>query len=111
MAMQRELMKSLTKKPITLKYPFEKIKPPEGFRGRLAWDAEKCVGCGICTMVCPSFALEMVGKGLTAHLKYYLSRCTFCAQCVEDCPRDALRMTDQYELASYEHQIIEFKRG
>jgi len=110
MAMQKELMKSLAKKPVTLRYPFEKLTPPNGFRGKLEWDSEKCVGCGVCVRICPAFALEMVGKGLTAELRYYLSRCAFCAQCVESCPRDALKTTDQYELASYEHVIVEFKR-
>ena len=110
MAMEEELIRGFSRKPVTLRYPFEKLKPPEGFRGKLAWEPEKCVGCGICTKVCPTFALEMVGKGLTAELRYYLSRCAFCAQCVESCPRDALRMTEEYELASYEPVVIDFKR-
>jgi len=111
MAMEPELAKHLFKKPITLKYPFEKISPPEGFRGKLSWDADKCVGCGLCVTVCPSFALEMIGKGPTAEFRYYLSRCVFCSQCVSTCPKDALKMTDEYELADYKPVVIEFKRG
>lgn len=108
--MEKELLKSLRKKPVTLKYPFEKLTPVQGIRGKLAWDPERCIGCEVCVKVCPAFALEMIGKGSDAELRYYLSRCAFCAQCVESCPRMALQMTDEYELASYAPQVLEFKR-
>ncbi|RLI14363.1 MAG: ferredoxin [Candidatus Hecatellales archaeon] len=111
MAMESELAGAAVRKPVTLKYPFERRDVPPRFRGRLAWDAEKCVGCGMCVQVCPAFALEMVGKGPMAELRYYLNRCVFCSQCVESCPRDALSMTEEYELADYKHKVYEFKRG
>lgn len=112
MAMQRELLRSLRKKPITLRYPFERVAPPEGLRGKHSWDMEKCIGCGICVRDCPSFAIEMIGKGLTAEFKVYLDRCTFCAQCQESCPKEAIKLTTEYELAAYNHDqlIQEWKR-
>lgn len=110
MAMERELLKSLAKKPVTLRYPFERLKPVERLRGRLDWSHEKCVGCGVCVSVCPAFALEMLGKGLTAEITFHLDRCTFCAQCEESCPKEAISLTSEYELASDKHVVIEFKR-
>ncbi|MBS7644187.1 NADH-quinone oxidoreductase subunit I [Candidatus Bathyarchaeota archaeon] len=112
MAMQGELLRSLRKKPITLRYPFERVAPPEGFRGKHNWNAEKCIGCGICVRDCPSFAIEMIGKGLTAEFKVYLDRCTFCGQCEESCPKGAIKLTTEYELAAYtrDQLIQEWKR-
>jgi formate hydrogenlyase subunit 6/NADH:ubiquinone oxidoreductase subunit I len=94
-----EAIKQLLRKPITLKYPFEKVVPPLGFRGRPVWDMRKCIGCGLCSRVCPSAAVEMIGRGLEAEIKHRVDRCMFCAQCAESCPRSAITMTNEYELA------------
>ncbi len=112
MTMVRELLKHLFRKPVTLKYPFEKRKPPRGMRGRPVWDMERCVGCELCFKDCPSGAIEMIGKGSEAEFKHHLDRCVFCGQCEEVCPVNAITMTEEYELASYDRagMIIEFKR-
>lgn len=110
--MTRELFKHLLKKPATLRYPFEKRVPFKDVRGRPVWDISKCVGCGICSRVCPARAIEMVGKEMEAEIKHYVDRCIFCAQCVEDCPEEAISMTEEYELAGDDRagMVIEFKR-
>jgi len=112
MSMEEELIRHLVKKPVTLRYPFEKLPPVKGLRGKHVWDSDRCVGCGLCATDCPSFAIEMIGKGLTAELKIYLGRCLFCGQCEEGCPRDAIRLTQLYELAESDRKnlILEFKR-
>lgn len=112
MAMRNELLKSLTKKPATLLYPFEKYDSIPGSRGKVVIDMTKCIGCGLCIRDCPAFALEMVGKGPTCDMKWYSTRCVFCGQCVETCPRSAIIQETTYDLAGAEKAalMIEYKR-
>jgi hydrogenase-4 component H len=113
MAMERELLKNAASKPCTLAYPFEKREMPKGTRGRHDYDEAKCTGCGMCSRVCPSFAIELKGLGPKCEgLKINLGACLFCQQCEESCPTGALWLTTAYELAviNKADQILEFKR-
>ena len=113
MTMERELLKSLTEKPITLCYPSEKATPVEGIRAKVAWEIEKCIGCGLCPQICPSKAIELTGKGSKAEITYYLDRCLFCGECVDVCPTKAIKTTSEFELAftSREETTIHYKRS
>jgi formate hydrogenlyase subunit 6/NADH:ubiquinone oxidoreductase subunit I len=113
MAMERELLKNAASKPCTLAYPFEKREMPKGNRGRHDYDEAKCTGCGMCSRVCPSFAIELKGLGPKCEgLKINLGACLFCQQCEESCPTGAIWLTTAYELAviNKADQILEFKR-
>ena len=48
---------------------------------------EKCIGCGKCTSICPSGAIEMVG-GRPAWTK---GKCLKCCGCINRCPVSAIQ--------------------
>ena len=105
--MARELLKHVFKKPITLLYPFKKLPPVKGLRGRHVWYPDRCTGCGLCSKICPAFAIELLGKGTAcAGIKIHLDRCLFCAQCEESCPTDAIKLTELYELADFQRERL-----
>jgi hydrogenase-4 component H len=113
MAMERELLKNAVSKPCTLIYPFEKREMPKGNRGKHQYDEAKCIGCGMCSRVCPSFAIELKGLGPKCEgLKVNLGACLFCQQCEESCPTGAIWLTTEYELAviNKADEILDFKR-
>ena len=73
------------------------IETPPGFRGKIKYDTEKCIGCKLCIKVCPSEAIEF--KEDIKKIKIYLSRCTFCSQCNDVCPVNCLSMSSEFLLA------------
>jgi formate hydrogenlyase subunit 6/NADH:ubiquinone oxidoreductase subunit I len=98
--MLMELLRSLIKKPATVKYPLEGRAMPKGFRGELKFYPEKCIGCKLCMRDCPSGAIEIIKTGekeFEAHIN--LAKCIYCGQCVDSCVKKALEITSAYELA------------
>ncbi|MCK5212824.1 MAG: 4Fe-4S binding protein [Dehalococcoidia bacterium] len=76
------------------------IAVPPGFRGKIAYDREKCIGCQLCVKVCPTKAIEFIPE--EKKVKIFVSRCCFCAQCNDVCPVSCLSMTDEFLLADYD---------
>ena len=114
MAMERELLKNAFSKPATVPYPFQKRVIPSGGRGKHAYDEQKCTGCGICSRICPAFAIEMKGLGPKCEgIKVNLNACIFCQQCEDNCPTGALVLTGEYELAVINKSdgTLDFKRA
>jgi formate hydrogenlyase subunit 6/NADH:ubiquinone oxidoreductase subunit I len=97
-----KLLRNLQKKPMTLIFPEESLPPVEGYRGRQLLDTEKCVGCGMCSRVCPNDAIRMVEFEDKKCPEIDLGKCCFCALCAENCPTNALEMTGEIFIAGYD---------
>jgi len=73
------------------------VPVPADLRGKIAYDREKCIGCGLCVRVCPASVIQLLPE--VKKIRMYVARCTFCAQCVDACPVDALSTTPEFLLA------------
>ncbi|UCH72279.1 MAG: 4Fe-4S binding protein [Thermoplasmatales archaeon] len=73
------------------------IETPAGFRGKIKYDNEKCIGCQLCINVCPCEAIEF--KPDKKKIKFYLAGCCFCSQCNDICPVKCLSMSNEFLLA------------
>jgi formate hydrogenlyase subunit 6/NADH:ubiquinone oxidoreductase subunit I len=98
-----QALRSLVRKPATIGYPYQKANFPADFRGKLVFDASKCIGCRLCMKDCPSGAIEIV-KLADKEFKavVHLDKCIYCGQCVESCNKDALHCTPEFELAGFD---------
>ncbi|MBI5835718.1 MAG: NADH-quinone oxidoreductase subunit NuoI [Candidatus Eisenbacteria bacterium] len=110
--------REMFKKPITLKYPEERMPMFPRFRGRhhlqrYANGLERCVACKLCSAACPADAIfieaaenkpgNRVSPG-ERYAKVYeinMLRCIFCGYCEEACPEDAIVLGKEYEFAEY----------
>jgi len=94
-------VKLLVSKPATSPYPVGGGKDLPAIRGRIVYEAEKCIGCNACMRDCPTGAI-VIDKLPEKHFACTIhnDRCIYCSQCVDSCPRDALHCTPEFELAA-----------
>jgi NAD-dependent dihydropyrimidine dehydrogenase PreA subunit len=52
-------------------------------------DIEKCIGCGICVMVCPMDVIRIDEKSKKAQIVYQAD-CMTCFNCEDECPVKAI---------------------
>jgi heterodisulfide reductase subunit A len=56
-------------------------------------DENLCVGCGLCSSLCPYEAIEVISKNGKRHSMVNEALCKGCGTCVASCPSGAM---DQY---------------
>lgn len=109
----RELVEALKvlfiEGPYTSKFPRVMTVPPNTFRGKPEFDPDVCIGCGACSEVCPSRAIEVVDdlEKRTRTLKLRYDICNFCGQCHIYCTtKDGVDYTTEYDLASLDRSTM-----
>lgn len=104
----KEALGSLFKNPVTEKYPKVKITPPIGYRGKLVFEEEKCIGCGICIKVCAPAAItkivENTEEGQKITMNFDMGSCTFCNFCGDFCPKKAIELSQEYSMIKTEKE-------
>ena len=111
----------LFKKPVTVQYPDEKPVLPARWRGRIVLTRdpdgeERCVGCYLCSAVCPvdCIALQSTqdsnGRRYPEFFRINFSRCIFCGFCEDACPTYAIQLIPDFELAEYNRQNLVYEK-
>jgi NADH-quinone oxidoreductase subunit I len=112
----------------TVQYPEEKLPLPEEFRyvPFLVYDEKeegkkevRCTSCGICAKVCPPQCIWIVrtndpqtGRPVPEPAEFYIDAdiCMNCGFCAEYCPFDAIIMDHDFEIASYERNVLNMEQ-
>jgi NADH-quinone oxidoreductase subunit I len=109
------------RKRVTVQYPEEKSPLPARWRGRIVLTrdpdgGERCVGCYLCSAVCPvaCIALQSTedenGRRYPSFFRINFSRCIFCGFCEEACPTYAIQLIPDYEMADYVRQNLVYEK-
>lgn len=117
------VLKYMFRKPATIRYPEKKRKLPPRSKGRhylTLWNdgKERCVGCELCSIVCPSQAIYVKpaqndpenprshGERYASDFQINMLRCIFCGLCEEACPTGAIVLGEEYELSGYDRESL-----
>ncbi|MDD4510217.1 MAG: EFR1 family ferrodoxin [Oscillospiraceae bacterium] len=74
----------------------------KNYSDKLKINTEKCIGCGICTQLCPMKNLSIVDGRAVQN-----GRCTMCYRCISNCPQQAIALLGKnlYEQCKIEKYI------
>lgn len=102
-----QVWRALWRGPQTVRYPFGPPELPEGFRGQVVVDPEKCRGCSLCVRDCPAEALDLQRRGKGQYrLIYHPDRCAYCGQCELSCNFDALHLSNVFVPGSTDQETF-----
>lgn len=102
--------KRLLSKKVTEKYPDVLPDLPERSHGSFAFDADRCITCGLCANTCPNGVIRLdlfkdeKGRNILKNFQMSLGYCMFCGQCVDICPRQAIYFKPDFNLTCFNRQ-------
>lgn len=102
------ILRNLLNRPATRLYPVKLREPYERTRGRIYFDPENCVYCGLCQRKCPADAITVDRQNSTWQLNAF--RCIVCGECVNGCPKKCISMKNQRRHSSEHKKIITLKK-
>ena len=108
----REAISKLFSKSSCNMYPAVPSEAVQNYRGRIAYRADKCIGCGMCERVCAGGAITRTiekgedGQGDKVTLTFDLGSCTFCATCADFCSRHAITLTRDYHMIATKEEDL-----
>ena len=85
--------------------------PPRGkaeqHAARPCLESGNCIGCGMCTMVCPQAAMTVVD----GRAKFNPEHCVGCGDCVRSCPEGAIDFDWTTEIRPFIERLCEYALG
>lgn len=76
------------------------------FFGKLFFATNRCDGCGLCEMSCPTQGVKVVGPGTPR--PYWNYHCESCNRCVAYCPRHAIEIGHHWAIGLTVLSLVPF---
>jgi len=108
MSFKGTMLSNLFKKPVTTSYPATPAQYPEGSRGHIEIEIEKCISCTICAISCPSGAIKVDRAAKTWEINRF--DCIQCGYCTTKCPKKCLHMEIGYQTPGPEKFVAHYDR-
>ena len=90
----KEAVSNLFSKSSCDMYPFVPAEAAPNYRGRIAFHADKCIGCGMCARNCPANAIAPTDYTAPGKKKPAMAidstKCVKCGACISTCKFGAI---------------------